>query len=138
MPIRVTDLDHLVLRVRDLDASLAFYESLLGLEVVGREEFAGGVRPFVSVRLGGQLIDLWPDATYDADIGARAGGLIHFCLRVAGDLDGEVLPLLRGAGVEILESTPAVRFGATGYGRSIYVRDRDGYIVEFKEDEPPS
>lgn len=136
MAIRVTELDHMVLRVRDLDASLAFYGGLLGLEVVGRAEFDAGERPFLSVRIGSQLIDLWPDTGYDRDLGARAGGLFHFCVRVAGDLVRDVLPHLEAAGVELLEVEPAVRFGATGFGKSIYVRDRDGYIVELKEEAP--
>lgn len=134
MTIRVTELDHIVLRVRNLDASLSFYEGLLGLEVVGREEYSSGARPFLSVRVGPQLIDLWPDATYDPELGSRAGGLFHFCVRVSDSLDSDVLPVMRGAGIEFLEESPAVRFGATGFGRSTYVRDPDGYIVELKED----
>jgi len=134
MTIRVTELDHIVLRVRNLDESLSFYEALLGLEVVGREEYSSGARPFLSVRVGTQLIDLWPDATYDPELGSRAGGLFHLCVRVAGSLDA-ALTVMRGAGIEFLEESPAVRFGATGYGRSTYVRDPDGYIVELKEDE---
>ena len=134
MSIHVTDLDHIVLRVRNLDESLSFYEGLLGLEVVGREEFSSGTRPFLSVRVGPQLIDLWPDETYDRQLGAQVGGLFHFCVRVADDLDSQVLPTLREAGIEILEESPAVRFGATGFGRSTYVRDHDGYIVELKEE----
>ena len=135
MSLRVTDLDHIVLRVRDLAVSLGFYEDLLGLEVVGRHEHDQGLRPFLSVRVGGQLVDLWPDETYDRELGASAGGLFHFCVRVDDDLD-EVLPVLRAAGIEILEEAPAIRFGATGYGRSTYVRDPDGYMVELKENRP--
>jgi len=134
MTIRVTELDHIVLRVRNLDESLSFYEGLLGLEVVGRDEYTSGARPFLSVRVGTQLIDLWPDANYDPALGSEAGGLFHLCVRVAGNLDADVLPELRGAGIEFLEDSPAVRFGATGYGRSTYVRDPDRYIVELKED----
>lgn len=132
MSLHVTDLDHIVLRVRDLEGSLKFYAGLLGLEVVGRAEYDQGTRPFLSVRVGGQLVDLWPDQTYDRELGASAGGLFHFCVRVDDDLD-QVLPDLRAAGIEILEEAPGVRFGATGYGRSIYVRDPDGYMVELKE-----
>ncbi len=133
MAIRVTHLDHIVLRVRNLDESLSFYEGLLGLEVVGREEFSSGARPFVSVFVGDQLIDLWPDETYDRELGGRVGGLFHICVRVGGTLEADVLPALRRAGVEFLEDAPAVRFGATGYGKSTYVRDSDGYIIELKE-----
>jgi len=126
-------MDHIVLRVHDLDAALHFYEGLLGLDVEGRSEFSSGLRPFVSVRVGDQLIDLWPDDKYNSELGTRHGGLSHFCLRVAGNLETNVIPQLRRAGIDLLEPNPAERFGATGYGNSIYVRDPDGYMLELKE-----
>lgn len=130
-PLRVTGLDHFVLRVRDLDASIGFYRDLLGLPIEMLEEYRAGARPFVSARLGGQLIDLVPDPTYDGTL----GGLLHFCVRVDGRLDA-VLPPLRAAGVSVFEDEPMIRLGATGYGPSIYVRDPDGYVVEIKEEHP--
>lgn len=132
MPVRVTDLDHFVLRVRDLDASIAFYRDVLGLPIEMLEEYRAGTRPFVSARVGGQLVDLVPDPTYDGAM----GGLAHFCVRVAGRLADEVLPHVRAAGVTVIEDEPMIRLGATGYGQSIYVRDPDGYVVELKEDTP--
>jgi glyoxylase I family protein len=132
--IRVTALDHFVLRVRNLDASLAFYGTLLGLPVESLDEYRAGSRPFVSVRAGTSLIDLVPDRTYDPESGMRSGGFLHFCVRVAGRLSEEVLPRLRQAEVEIMEESPMMRLGATGYGASIYVRDPDGYVVELKEE----
>ncbi len=132
MTINVTDLDHIVLRVGDIERSLNFYEKLLGLEVEGRKEFSTGERPFVSVRIGAQLVDLWPDADYDPDLGAKHSGLLHFCARVSGDLAGDIIPQLDKAGVQVLDR-PAVRFGATGYGESVYVRDPDGYVLELKQ-----
>ena len=62
--IRVTAVDHFVLRVRNLDRSLAFYRDLLGLPVECLDEYRAGTRPFVSVRVGEQLIDLAPDQSY--------------------------------------------------------------------------
>lgn len=131
-PLRVAGLDHFVLRVRDLDASIAFYREVLGLPIEMLDEYRAGSRPFVSARVGGQLIDLVPDPTYDG----VAGGLLHFCVRVEGPLAGAVLPRVRAAGVEVIEDQPMVRLGATGYGPSIYVRDPDGYVIELKEEHP--
>jgi catechol 2,3-dioxygenase-like lactoylglutathione lyase family enzyme len=131
-PVRVIDLDHFVLRVRDLDASIAFYRDVLGLSIEMLDEFRAGTRPFVSARIGGRLVDLVPDPTYDGEV----RGLLHFCVRVAGTLADDVLPRVRTAGVPVIEDAPMVRLGATGYGRSIYVRDPDGYVVELKEDTP--
>jgi catechol 2,3-dioxygenase-like lactoylglutathione lyase family enzyme len=132
MAVRATELDHFVLRVRDLDASIGFYRDLLGLPIEMLDEFRAGTRPFVSARVGGQLIDLVPDPTYDG----AGGGLLHFCVRIAGALVDDVLPRVRAAGVTVIEDAPMVRLGATGYGQSIYVRDPDGYVVELKEETP--
>lgn len=132
--IRATALDHFVLRVRDLEVSLGFYRDLLGLPIESLDEYRSGTRPFVSARVGGSLIDLVPDPTYDPEAGMRSGGFLHLCVRVSGRLAEEVLPRVRARGFEILEETPLVRMGATGYGPSVYVRDPDGYVVELKEE----
>lgn len=131
--IRATALDHFVLRVRNLDQSLAFYRDLLGLPVEFLDDYRAGTRPFVSVRVGGQLVDLVPDPNYDPDAAFRSAGFLHFCVRVDGPL-AELLPHLRERGVDLIEEAPAKRMGATGQGLSIYVRDPDEYIVELKED----
>lgn len=133
-PLRITALDHFVLRVRDVDRALAFYRDLLGLPVECLDEYRAGTRPFPSVRVGGMLIDLLPDPTYDPAVGLEHGGFMHFCLRVAGSLEREVLPRVRAAGGTVIDDEPVTRLGATGYGRSAYVRDPDGYIVELKEE----
>ena len=130
--LRVTGLDHFVLRVRDLDAAIAFYRDVLGLPIEMLDEYRAGTRPFVSARVGDQLIDLVPDPTYDGAL----GGLVHFCVRVAGRLADDVLPRVRAAGVAVIEDAPMIRLGATGYGQSIYVRDPDGYVIELKEETP--
>jgi glyoxylase I family protein len=130
--ITISTLDHFVLRVRDLDASLRFYRDMLGLPIEFLDEYRAGQRPFVSARVGGQLIDLVPDATYDPLQGRSHGGFLHFCLEVGGGLTG-VLAELRQRGVEILEDHPVLRMGARGLGLSIYVTDPDGYVVELKE-----
>lgn len=135
-PIAVIGLDHFVLRVRDLDRSIAFYRDALGLPIECLEEYRAGTRPFVSARVGEQLIDLVPDPTYDPDAGMRSGGFLHLCVRVGGGLEHDVLPRVRARGVDVIEDAPMVRLGATGYGRSIYVRDPDGYVVELKEETP--
>lgn len=130
--VQVRGLDHFVLRVRDLDVSLCFYRDILGLPISFLEEFRQGRRPFVSARVGEQLIDLVPDPTYDPEEGARGGGYLHCCLEVADGLV-ELIPKLRQAGVNVIEDQPVERMGARGMGLSIYVTDPDGYVVELKE-----
>jgi glyoxylase I family protein len=128
--IRVHTLDHLVLRVRDLDASLRFYGGVLGLRVEREEECRSGAFPFVSVHVGEQLLDLVPDSTYE---GANdASGFLHFCITVEGDFVAAV-GALRDAGVPLLSDEPVPRGGARGIGLSVYAQDPDGHIVEVKE-----
>jgi catechol 2,3-dioxygenase-like lactoylglutathione lyase family enzyme len=134
--VSITALDHFVLRVRDLDRSVAFYRDVLGLPIECLEEYRAGTRPFVSARIGGQLLDLVPDPTYDPSAGLQSGGFMHLCVRVKGALARDVLPRVHDRGVPVIEDTPMIRLGATGYGLSIYIRDPDGYIVELKEETP--
>lgn len=131
--IVIAALDHFVLRVSDLDRALGFYRDVLGLQIQFLDEYERGERPFVSARIGEQLLDLIPDPTYDANEGTAKGGLVHFCARFRGsDFQGLVADL-RARGVEILDPEPAPRVGAVGVSRSIYVRDPDGYTIELKE-----
>lgn len=130
--ITVINLDHFVLRVRDLDASLRFYRDVLALQIECLDEYRAGTRPFVSARVGQQLIDLVPDPTYDPDEGRAKGGFLHCCVEVEGKLS-EIIPWLKERGVTVIEEQPVPRLGARGVGLSIYVSDPDGYVVELKE-----
>jgi catechol 2,3-dioxygenase-like lactoylglutathione lyase family enzyme len=130
--LKVTGLDHFVLRVRDLDKALEFYRGILELPIEFLEEYRSGQRPFVSARVGAQLLDLVPDPTYDPSEGMNKGGFLHFCVEIDGGL-ADVIPMLAARGVSLVEQEPVRRMGARGMGLSIYVRDPDGYIVELKE-----
>jgi len=130
--ITVTGLDHFVLRVRDLEASLAFYRDILGLRIEFLEDYHAGRRPFVSARVGAQLIDLVPDPTYDPTTGSAHGGFLHCCVEIEPRLT-DIIPWLKARGVSVIEDQPVPRMGARGMGLSIYVTDPDGYVVELKE-----
>lgn len=131
--MRITALDHFVLRVTDLERSLAFYRDTLGLAILFLDEYRRSERPFVSARIGDQLLDLIPDPTYEPAEGTTKGGFVHFCARFDG-LDFETLVAqLEVRGVQMLSADPVPRMGAAGVSRSIYVQDPDGYTIELKE-----
>jgi catechol 2,3-dioxygenase-like lactoylglutathione lyase family enzyme len=130
--IQVRSLDHFVLRVRDLEASLGFYRDLLGLEILFLKEYKANERPFVSARVGEQLLDLVPDSSFDPDAGRMAGGYMHCCVEVENKL-ADLVPYLKQRGITVVDDQPVPRMGARGMGLSIYVLDPDGYVIELKE-----
>jgi len=130
-PLKLLGLDHVVLRVRDLEAALGFYVETLGCVEERRLDALG----LVQLRAGAALIDLVPVAS---PLGKAGGGapdpaaknVDHFCLRIE-PFDAEALAAhLRAHGVE--PGDVGERYGADGYGPSMYVRDPDGNVVELK------
>jgi len=123
--VRIAGLDHLVLTVADLDATVAFYERL-GMR---REEFEDGR---VGLRFGDQKINLHRAGQPIQPHARRpTPGSADVCLLVEDTLDA-VERELESAGV-IFELGPVPRTGATGPIRSLYVRDPDGNLVELSE-----
>ncbi|WP_288381384.1 VOC family protein [uncultured Massilia sp.] len=129
--IPVRGLDHIVLRVVDLDAMIAFYGDVLGCPVERRQDEIG----LVQLRAGAAMIDLVP---VDGKLG-RAGGaapgaegrnLDHLCLRVEPFDEAAIRRHLDAHGVAAgpVES----RYGAEGEGPSIYLSDPEGNTVELK------
>ena len=131
MSIRITGLDHLVLRVRDLERMIDFYVGVLGAEVLWRRPDIG----LVHLKVGSDLLDLVPvDGTLGKKGGAAPGvegrNLDHFCFRVEPFDQATIVRHLSDHGVAIGEIRE--RFGAEGTGISIYLADPENNIVELK------
>jgi catechol 2,3-dioxygenase-like lactoylglutathione lyase family enzyme len=129
--IRIREIDHVVLRVVDLERALAFYGDVLGCTVERRQDEIG----LVQLRAGRSQIDLVPvDGVLGRAGGAAAGAegrnVDHFCVRVEPFDETAIRAHLRAHAVEAGEV--ARRFGAEGEGPSLYIRDPDGNVVELK------
>lgn len=129
--IHIRELDHLVLRVTKLEVMLAFYCDVLGCAIERRLDEIG----LVQLRAGRSLLDLVP---VDGELGQAGGAapgkegrnLDHFCFRVDPFDEEAIRRHLVAHGIEAGET--AMRYGAEGVGPSIYVKDPDGNVVEFK------
>src|SRR5712671_7311237 len=119
---RVMGLDHVVLRVADIDRSIAFYEQVLGLHVERRLAEIG----LVQLRAGAAMIDLVP-RTEDEDDGRN---MDHFAVRIEAMDVAAIGAHLQRHGLDPGEVRR--RYGAEGYGSSIYITDPDGNTVELK------
>jgi len=122
-------LDHLVLTVKDLDASVAFYEKYLGMKHTaftskGEERHALSFGPQkINLHISGKEFE--PKA---ANVQPGSGDL---CFLIQDKVD-EVLERLKADGIQILEDGKVVdRTGARGKLRSVYIRDPDGNLIEY-------
>lgn len=130
-PIAVRGLDHIVLRVADLEAMIAFYGEVLGCAVERRLDDIG----LIQLRAGNSLIDLVPVTGKLGREGGAAPGvggrnLDHLCLRVEPFDEAAIRRHLAAYGVSAgpLET----RYGAEGEGPSIYLLDPERNTVELK------
>ena len=129
--LRIRNMDHVVLRVTDLAASMRFYTEILGCPVEKIQDQLG----LYQLRAGTALIDLVPISGPLGQRGGAAPGvegrnMDHFCLRVEPFDADAIIAHLRGHGCD--PAPVASRYGAEGQGPSIYVPDPDGNVVELK------
>lgn len=131
--INVVAIDHLVLRTVDPEPMLHFYCDLLGCEVERRVAAIG----LIQLRAGRSQIDLVqvdPNDSNQPDVQSGAN-LEHFCLRIDAFNEQALRAFLEENGVA---TEPAQRrFGADGFGPSIYIADPQGNTVELKGPPEP-
>jgi catechol 2,3-dioxygenase-like lactoylglutathione lyase family enzyme len=121
--MKLERLDHLVLTVADVEASVAFYERVLGMRAV---TFAGGRR---ALAFGAQKINLHPHGQEFEPKAARpTPGSADLCFLTEVPLD-TVRAHLAARGVTVIEG-PVRRTGASGPILSVYFRDPDGNLIE--------
>lgn len=134
--ITIRDIDHVVIRARDIAAMTAFYCDVLGMALAKRNLKAG----IVHLRAGRSMVDLMPISGDLATLGPALDpgqrNMDHFCLRVEPFDERAILAALAAHGVDA--AAPVMRFGAEGDGRSIYLKDPEGNTVELKGPSTPT
>jgi len=131
-PFAVQRIDHLVLRIRDLDRAETFYREVLGCDIVRRRDDLG----LRHLRAGASMIDL---VSVDGRLGARGGApagaegrnVDHFCLRIEPFDEAAIVRHLAAHG-SAPHAPASGNFGAEGDGPSLYFDDPDGNTIELK------
>jgi catechol 2,3-dioxygenase-like lactoylglutathione lyase family enzyme len=122
--MRVDHLDHLVLTVKDIEASVFFYTRVLGMT---ETTFADGRK---ALAFGSSKINLHQAGhEFEPKAAAPTPGSGDLCLIVDDDLD-TVQAQLAAAGV-MVEIGPVKRTGAVGEIISVYIRDPDQNLIEL-------
>jgi glyoxylase I family protein len=129
--VRIRDIDHVVIRVKNLDRMVSFYRDVLGCGVERRKDEIG----LIQLRAGRSLVDLVP---VEGELG-RAGGaapgreghnMDHVCFRLESFDEAALARHLAKHGVE--PGRVVTRYGAEGDGPSMYISDPEGNTVELK------
>ncbi|MDH3597454.1 MAG: VOC family protein [Rhodospirillales bacterium] len=121
--IALERLDHLVLTVRDIEATSAFYEKVLGMR---RETFGEGR---TALHYGRQKINLHPHPSpIDPKAAKPDPGSADLCFVAATPLE-QVIAHLETCGVAV-ELGPVPRSGAQGPMTSVYFRDPNDNLIE--------
>lgn len=121
--MKITQIDHIVLTVKNIDETVQFYESVLGMT---KETYRGGR---VAVKFGSQKINLHQ---YGHEFEPKANqplpGSEDLCFITETEIE-EAMKHMRNKGVQIIEG-PVERTGATGPIVSFYFRDPDQNLIE--------
>jgi catechol 2,3-dioxygenase-like lactoylglutathione lyase family enzyme len=131
MPVKVHALDHLVINVADVARTVAWYQTILGMEVSVFDPGQGKPKR-TSLLFGNQKINVRPIGTdkiewFTAD--HETPGSEDLCFLTSSTPD-EVVAHLKANGVTI-EEGPVNKQGARGTLRSVYCRDPDGSLIEI-------
>ena len=129
--IKISNIDHVVIRVKDVPLMVAFYRDVLGCAEERMKDDIG----LYQMRAGSALIDLVDVNGTLGKMGGAAPGhearnMDHFCVRVEPFDEGAIRAHLTEHGVTAPETL--TRYGAEGTGPSIYIQDPEGNTVELK------
>ena len=129
--VKITEMDHIVLRVKDVETSLKFYTETLGLQPERIEEWRAGKIRFPSARINADtIIDLFASDQESIDKDG-VKNQDHYCM-VIEKTDMEALKTkFEAMGVGI-QAGPGQRWGSHGDGTSLYIYDPDDNVVELR------
>lgn len=121
--MNITNIDHIVLTVTNIDETIQFYESVLGMVA---ETFGEGR---VALKFGDQKINLHKQGQeFEPKADRSVPGSADLCFITDTKLEA-AMKHVKKKGIKILEG-PVLRSGATGSIISFYFKDPDGNLIE--------
>jgi catechol 2,3-dioxygenase-like lactoylglutathione lyase family enzyme len=121
--MKITAIDHIVLTVVDIDQTVQFYQTVMGMAV---ERFGEGR---IALKFGNQKINLHQQGKeFEPKAENPTPGSGDFCFLTETKLE-DAMEHVTSLGVEIIQG-PIARTGATGPLLSFYFRDPDKNLIE--------
>ncbi len=123
--------DHYAITVTDMEATIAFYRTVLDAEILWEKQWREGKIPVVSMQLGANRMNVHPAGAPAAPHARQpTPGSADLCFRWEGPIT-TAATMLEKNGVAVIEG-PAPRPAADGiWGQSVYFRDPDGNLLEL-------
>ena len=129
--VKITEMDHIVLRNKDVEESLRFYTEVLGLQAARVDRWRAGEIRFPSARINADtIIDFFGS---DQEPIGKEGikNQDHFCMVIEPTDMEELKNKFVEMGVAI-QAGPGKRWGSHGDGISLYIYDPDDNVVELR------
>ena len=130
---QIKKINHVAIVVRDIDESLKFWESALGLKLHHIEDVTSQASQVAFIPVGDSEIELVQPTTEDSGMAVylekRGEGLHHLCIEV-DDIEGKMQEL-KDAGVRLVNETPQVLPGRKM--AFIHPKSASGVLVELYE-----
>lgn len=121
--MEISGIDHVVVKVSDLERSIHFYCDILGCKLQWRRDELS----LAHLCVGTSFVDLLEDKALSY---SRGQNMDHLCLTVTDFNLEKVRSHLLAHGIEL--GTSGERFGASGWGQSLYISDPDGNGLELR------
>ena len=131
-PFRILGIDHVVIRTTDIDRALTFYCDVLGCEVERKVNHLG----LIQLRAGTAMIDLLDVNSSKvrqvvSNSNSSSGHVVdHICLQIENFENDHLMEYFKAQNIDFGDVTQ--RYGANGYGPSLYIIDPDGNTLELK------
>jgi len=119
---------HTMLRVGDLERSLAFYQDVLGMQLLSRKDYPDGKFTLAFVGFGKNPEHAEIELTHNWDVPAYDLGTAYGHIALGVNDIHAVCERIRAAGGKITREPGPMKHGTTVIA---FVEDPDGYKIEF-------